>query len=149
MFTRIETEAFYPSCFNKPFGPLVEVFDHFWVFEVDISVHEVIIVAVFAVDQIILCPTFVVPLDLVNPTLIAGSIVVGTGEVVPVPMEVIVGCISTIKGKFGPSFDSKRLSQDDGPIVRVHFDHFKFFKAIGCCLMVEHHIGHGLNSSFF
>ena len=127
MFNRIETEAFYPSSFDKPFCPLVEIFNHLWVFEVDIGIHEIVIVSIFVVNQIILSPAFVIPLNLVDSTFITGSIIVGTGEVVPVPVEVIVGSISAIKGEFGPALDSKRLCQDDGPIVRVHFDHFKFF----------------------
>ena len=70
MFDRIQTEAFYTSRFDKPFSPLVEIFYNFGMFEIDIGVHEVIVVSVFLVYQISMSPTFVVPLDLVDPILI-------------------------------------------------------------------------------
>ena len=70
VFDRIQTKTFYTSRFDKPFSPLVEIFYNLGMFEIDIGVHEVIVVSVFLVNQISMGPTFVVPLDLVDPILI-------------------------------------------------------------------------------
>ena len=70
MFDCIQTESLNPCCFDKPFSPLVEIFYNLGMFEIDIGVHEVIVVSVFLVNQISMGPTFVVPLDLVDPTFI-------------------------------------------------------------------------------
>ena len=113
----IQTEALNPCCFDKPFSPLVEIFYNLGMFEIDIGVHEVIVVSVFLVYQISMGPTFVVPLDLVDPTFITWSIVVRTGEVVPMPVEVIIGAISAIKGEFGPSLNGEGLSEN---LVSIH-----------------------------
>ena len=70
VFDRIQTKTFYTSRFDKPVSPLVEIFYNLGMFEIDIGVHEVIVVSVFLVYQISMSPTFVVPLDLVDPILI-------------------------------------------------------------------------------
>ena len=70
VFDGIQTEALNPCRFDKPFSPLVEIFYNLGMFEIDIGVHEVIVVSVFLVNQISMGPTFVVPLDLVDPTFI-------------------------------------------------------------------------------
>ena len=120
MLDGIQTEALNLCRFDKPFSPLVEIFYNLGMFEIDIGVHEVIVVSVFFVYQISMSPTFVVPLDLVDPILITWSIVVRTGEVVPMPVEVIIGAISAIKGKFGPSLNGEGLSEN---LVSIHWIH--------------------------
>ena len=70
MFDCIQTESLNPCRFDKPFSPLIEIFYNLGMFEIDIGVHEVIVVSVFLVNQISMGPTFVVPLDLVDPILI-------------------------------------------------------------------------------
>ena len=117
MLDGIQTETFYTSRFDKPFSPLVQIFYNLGMFEIDIGVHEVIVVSVFLVYQISMSPTFVVPLDLVDPILITRSIVVSTGEVVPMPVEVIIGAISAIKGEFSPSLNGEGFSED---LVSIH-----------------------------
>ena len=117
MLDGIQTETFYTSRFDKPFSPLIEIFYNFRVFEIDIGVHEVIVVSILLVHQIPMSPTFVVSLDLVDPILITRSIVVSTGEVVPMPVEVIIGSISAIKGEFSPSLNGEGFSED---LVSIH-----------------------------
>ena len=70
VFDGIQTETFYTSRFDKPFSPLIEIFYNLGVFEIDIGVHEVIVVPILIVHQIPMGPTFIVPLDLVDPTFI-------------------------------------------------------------------------------
>ena len=70
VFDRIQTETFYTSRFDKPVSPLIEIFYNLGMFEIDIGVHEVIVVSILIVYQISMSPTFVVPLDLVDPILI-------------------------------------------------------------------------------
>ena len=126
MFDRIQTEAFNTSRFDKPVCPLIKIFHDFRVLEINISIHEVVVVSVFLVYQISLGPTFVVPLDLVDPILITRSIVVSTGEVVPMPVEVIIGSISTIKGEFSPSLNGEGFSEDLVSIHRIDLNNLEF-----------------------
>ena len=126
MLDGIQTETFYTSRFDKPFSPLIEIFYNLRVFEIDICVHEVIVVSIFLVHQIPMSPTFVVSLDLVDPILITRSIVVSTGEVVPMPVEVIIGSISAIKGEFSPSLNSEGLSEDLVSIHRIDLNDLEF-----------------------
>ena len=95
-------------------------------FEIDIGVHEVIVVSILIVYQISMSPTFVVPLDLVDPILITWSIVVRTGEVIPMPVEVIIGAISAIKGEFGPSLNGEGFSENLVSIHGIDLDNLEF-----------------------
>ncbi len=106
---RIQTENLSIQSF-KPFSPLVEIFYNPPMFEIDIGVHAnrsfrfSLFVIMWA--QPLLSP------DLVDPTLLRGAIVVSAGEVVPMPVEVIIGAISAIKGEFGPSLNGEGLSEN-------------------------------------
>ena len=110
MLNGIQTETSYTSRFHKPVSPVIEVLDDFRMLKVQVSVHEVVVVAVFVIDQFLVCPTFIVSLDQVNTRFTAFGIVVCTGEVVPVPFKVIIGFLTSIKSEVGPSVDSKGLT---------------------------------------
>ena len=126
VFDRIQTEAFNTSGFDKPVCPLIKIFYNLRVLEINISIHEVIVVAVFLVDQISLSPTFVVSLDLVDPTFITRSIIVCTGEVVPMPLEIIVCSMAPIKSEVGPSLNGERFGEDLVSIHRIDLNDLEF-----------------------
>ena len=66
MFNGIQAETSNSSRFHEPVSPVIDVLDDFRVLKVQVSVHEVVVVAVFVIDQFLVCPTFIVPLDQVN-----------------------------------------------------------------------------------
>src|SRR5699024_5490129 len=116
----VQTKTCYASRFHEPVRPVVDILNDLRVFKVQISVHEIVVVTVFTIHQILVRPTFVIPLNLKNTCLACLDIVVSPSEMVPVPLKSVVFMLSTCKGKIGPTLDFKRLAQDLGAVLRRH-----------------------------
>ncbi len=69
MLNGVETEALQFQLRADPHTPFLDIFLDFWVGEVDVGEHEVVVICVFTVD--VLGPFFVVADDLVDGLLLA------------------------------------------------------------------------------
>lgn len=78
----VEADALQLELFGNVDAPVLDVFDDFGMVEVQVGEHQVVVVAMLGVD--IGGPMLALALDLVEPGLLAGIVVVGGREVLPV-----------------------------------------------------------------
>ena len=79
---RIEADALEFQLLGHVNSPVLDIFRDLWVVEVQVCKHEVIVVAVLCIN--IAGPMLAIALDLIQASLLAGIIVVGCREMVPV-----------------------------------------------------------------
>ncbi len=81
MFDCIEAEPLQLQLVAYPDTPILDIFSYFWMGEVDVGEHEVVIVGVFRIY--VFSPFLVIAQNLVDGALLIRGIVVRAGEVIP------------------------------------------------------------------
>lgn len=81
MLDGIKAETLQFQLRAYPCTPFLDIFLHFWMLEIDVGEHEVVVIGVFAVD--ILGPVLVVSNDFVNGLFLVRGVVVCAGEMIP------------------------------------------------------------------
>ena len=119
--------------------------DHFRMLEVDVIIHKIVIVTVLVVNERVVSPTFIIPLNQINTGSVTASVIVGPCKVIPVPGEIIVGFLATIKGEASPTLNFEGFRNGFLTIVRIHLNDRKAFLVVGAGLVVEDDISDGVN----
>ncbi len=101
----IQAEAVDASLLDVPVRPLFDFFDDSRVAVIDVRIHQVIVIAVFAVDALVFRPTFVEAFDHVDGFFAGFVIEVRAGEMFPGPFEVGIFVTAAGESEFRPAFD--------------------------------------------
>jgi hypothetical protein len=105
---------------------------------IQVCEHEIVIIALLAVNVATLCPAFgLVPKDLVDGSLAIFGIVISAGEVIPVIL--LLGILAAPPAKVEAQPGINLVGVRDGlcAVVRIDFLRKAFFLMISSCLMIE------------
>ena len=117
--------------------------------EVDVIIHKIVIVTVLVVNERVVSPTLIIPLNQINTGSVTASVIVGPCKVIPVPGEIIVGFLATIKGEASPTLNFEGFRNGFLTIVRIHLNDRKAFLVVGAGLVIEDDISDGVNPISF
>ena len=85
MFNGIESKTPEVDLFSQPHSPVLDVVFDFRMIVVQVSIHEVVIIALLFIYR--LRPVLSIPLDSVNGCLVIRCIEIRTGEMIPIESQ--------------------------------------------------------------
>jgi hypothetical protein len=123
----------------EPHTPINNILRHLRVIVIQICEHEVVIIALFTIHIPRLGPAFrLITKDFIDSSLVVISIVVGTGEVVPVVFLLRVFVSPAGKVEAEPSIDFVGVGGGFVSVVWVDFLDFAFFFVVCGGFVVQH-----------
>lgn len=137
MLYGIETNTLERDLFAEPDSPIENIFNDFRMRVVEISEHEVIIVAFLGIDIVAISPAFcLVSENLIDGSLVVFGVVVSAGEMVPVVF--LLGVFGSSAGEIEsqPGIDLVGVGDGLVSVIGVDFLGFAFLLVVCSGLVV-------------